>query len=376
MKKLFALLLALSLALPASLVQAATGCNFPTSYHSWSDKTTGDFLTVADVNQRSNCIENLQPFKGSADDVGYAFSAKKSRGSIASPTVITTGDDLLSISGYGYVGATNTYVEAARILLDSTGTISDAANGIGGIIRFSARVAGGNLTEIVNIEKDALSLLPHGTAAGNTGETRFLELAANGVNYIGFKAPDSIAANKIWVLPSADGTSGQLLSTNGASVLSWTAPGGLTREGSNDTEATSISTSTADLSVVSGLSIPVNNGIMIMASFRKTTGAAAGASFGLKLNSTQIIADNPLTDSTNAVENGGIFIWITPHDVSYTTTGVMTAATSTTGPSQLRFSASGVPNATITSVTITGTSGSSSVTIATNFLKVYRLAGT
>jgi len=72
----------------------------------------------------------------------------------------------------------------------------------------------------------ALQLDPFGTSAGNTGEQRFLELVANGTNYVGFKAPDSIAANEVWTLPSADGASGQLLRTDGSNVLTWVTPGG------------------------------------------------------------------------------------------------------------------------------------------------------
>jgi len=49
----------------------------------------------------------------------------------------------------------------------------------------------------------------------------------NGTNYVAFKAPDTIAANVTWTLPSADGTSSQVLSTNGSGTLSWaTASGG------------------------------------------------------------------------------------------------------------------------------------------------------
>lgn len=44
----------------------------------------------------------------------------------------------------------------------------------------------------------------------------------NGTNYVSFKAPDTIAANVTWTLPSADGTSNQVLSTNGSGTLSWT----------------------------------------------------------------------------------------------------------------------------------------------------------
>ena len=50
----------------------------------------------------------------------------------------------------------------------------------------------------------------------------FGELAVNGTNYVGFRAPDSIAANVIWVLPSAAAAvSGYVLTSNAANTLSW-----------------------------------------------------------------------------------------------------------------------------------------------------------
>ena len=45
-------------------------------------------------------------------------------------------------------------------------------------------------------------------------------------NYVGFRAPATISTNLVWVLPSADGTSGQVLSTNGSGTLSWATGGG------------------------------------------------------------------------------------------------------------------------------------------------------
>jgi hypothetical protein len=55
----------------------------------------------------------------------------------------------------------------------------------------------------------------------NQKEIRFSETTANGVNYVGFKAPASLSADKIWILPSADGTAGQFLKTDGAGNLSF-----------------------------------------------------------------------------------------------------------------------------------------------------------
>jgi hypothetical protein len=43
-------------------------------------------------------------------------------------------------------------------------------------------------------------------------------------NWVAFQAPATVAANVTWTLPAADGTAGQVLSTNGSGTLSFTAP--------------------------------------------------------------------------------------------------------------------------------------------------------
>ena len=58
----------------------------------------------------------------------------------------------------------------------------------------------------------------------NQKEVRFRETTANGTNYVGLKAPASLSADLTYTLPSADGTSGQFLSTNGSAVLSFATP--------------------------------------------------------------------------------------------------------------------------------------------------------
>lgn len=55
---------------------------------------------------------------------------------------------------------------------------------------------------------------------------RELRLAdADSSAYVGFKAPATITASRIWTLPAADGSSGQVLSTNGLGTLSWATTG-------------------------------------------------------------------------------------------------------------------------------------------------------
>jgi hypothetical protein len=88
---------------------------------------------------------------------------------------------------------------------------------------------------------------PHGTSAGNTSPISFAELAANGSHYVGFKAPDAIAANITWVLPVADATSsGQVLSSNASGVLSWVTDdnGAASLDELSDVTITSITSST------------------------------------------------------------------------------------------------------------------------------------
>jgi len=65
------------------------------------------------------------------------------------------------------------------------------------------------------------SLHPYGTGGGQTTPIIFRELVANGTNYVGFKSPDAITNDCVWVLPNADGKANQTLFTDGSKNLSW-----------------------------------------------------------------------------------------------------------------------------------------------------------
>lgn len=113
------------------------------------------------------------------------------------------------------------------------GTTAFGASTFGGVLAaLGTIVAIGDLNTVdgtVNVDPpdaEGVVIGPFGASAGNTGELRFLELAANGTNYTGLKAPDSLSGNVIYTLPTGDGSSGQQLTTNGAGVLSWAAAGG------------------------------------------------------------------------------------------------------------------------------------------------------
>ncbi|MEI6089058.1 MAG: tail fiber domain-containing protein [bacterium] len=59
----------------------------------------------------------------------------------------------------------------------------------------------------------------------NSGDILLQEAEANGTNKITLKAPESLASDLDFILPSAAGSSGQVLSTDGAGNLSWATAG-------------------------------------------------------------------------------------------------------------------------------------------------------
>jgi hypothetical protein len=60
---------------------------------------------------------------------------------------------------------------------------------------------------------------------------------ADSSNWVAFQAPATVTSNVTWTLPAADGTTGQVLSTNGTGTLSWATGGGVTM-----TRATAVAT--------------------------------------------------------------------------------------------------------------------------------------
>ena len=105
--------------------------------------------------------------------------------------------------------------------------------GIGGALRAGST---GNFSSTLTAENGLTVSAGGATITGNStvtgtfsvsstvtvrsaSELRFNDTAND--NYIAFKAPGNLTVNTIYQLPSTDGTSGYVLSTNGAGALSW-----------------------------------------------------------------------------------------------------------------------------------------------------------
>jgi len=111
--------------------------------------------------------------------------------------------------------------DAIFFVSGATGAIASSLPGVA-VFGGDLRVSGSSyFTDIDVTGHSAVVVQPYGTAAGQTGEVRFKELAANGGNYTALKAADSIAANLSITLPNADGSNGNVLQTNGSGVTSF-----------------------------------------------------------------------------------------------------------------------------------------------------------
>ncbi|MCR9253760.1 MAG: hypothetical protein NXI20_25315, partial [bacterium] len=89
----------------------------------------------------------------------------------------------------------------------------------GGNIRLEAGASGEG--ERADVFVQASSFHMGRNEIDDNGGIRFDEEFSNGTNYVAFQAPASIASNVSWELPNADGSNGQVFTTNGSGTLSW-----------------------------------------------------------------------------------------------------------------------------------------------------------
>jgi hypothetical protein len=158
-------------------------------------------------------------------------------GGIASLNALTSSSQSLAVDTPGVSTGTrpqwstpDTSTHTLTIPMASTAGVSAGLLSKTDYDVFSAKQSAIDPTSALNTgslstaRQNGLELRPFGSSAANTGELRFRELDTNGTDFIGFKAPDSIANNTVWTLPSQDGSSGSVLSTNGSGALAWISP--------------------------------------------------------------------------------------------------------------------------------------------------------
>ena len=215
----------------------------------------------------------------------------------------------------------------------------------------------------------------------NTSSTSVSDLDIDGATDIGA----AIADVDLFIID--DGASGNNRKT-AASRLKTYVGSAVTREGGNNSEATSTATSAADILASGTVSIEAIEPGRVIFAGRKTSGASEDGSVGVKINSTVICV--PETSSTthfawgstdtNRAENGPGGFHMAPRVTNYLNSsagaGVCGYAPVGGGQSsamtgvQLNDDA-GYPNAEITSITLQAIVTSASITIGTDELNVY-----
>ncbi len=159
------------------------------------------------------------------------------------------------------------------------------------------------------------------------------------------------------------------LTDGSESVLHKHAPDGMILEGSNLTEATTVSASAVDLLSVTGLSIPAATPILIICSIRRTA-AGGNALIGLKLNATEVRSIETW-DGVSEAMSALYIVWVGSRVANYLRSGY--ARVKGAGSAAL-FSPldTDLPTATITDVVIRAAVGASS-TVGAATLRVYSL---
>ena len=228
-----------------------------------------------------------------------------STGNTLTKSTLTAGSGVTITNGAGSIT-----ISAAGLGGDVVGPASATDNAFARFDTSSGKLIKNSVATLDNTGSATFtgSLNVNGTAA-SAADLKLYEDTDNGTNYVGIKAPASVAANTTWILPNADGTNGQALVTNGTGDLSWTTiTSGATI--SNDT-ATASNLYPAFLGATSGtaLNIYTSNAKLL---YKPSTGdfqaSQLVASNGLILNNTTIAASYTVPSGSNAMSIGPITI--------------------------------------------------------------------
>jgi hypothetical protein len=177
----------------------------------------------------------------------------------------------LTANGSNYVGLK----APASLSADLTFTLP-STDGTSG--QFLKTDGSGNLSFASLSFATPLAVVGDATAGASI---RLPEDTDNGSNYVALKAPDNLASNLTLTLPSADGTSGQVLQTNGSGVLSFGGAGKVLQVVSTNKSDTWSSSGTGNFQAVTGLSLSItpastSNKIFIVSSVQLYQGDYGG----------------------------------------------------------------------------------------------------
>ncbi|MES3037441.1 MAG: hypothetical protein V4736_05985, partial [Bdellovibrionota bacterium] len=149
----------------------------------------------------------------------YGLSIRKDG---SAPPTLSLENRSAASADYGstiaFLGTASSLPQAAITSGWNSGAGTDA------YLRFFTYTAGTS-TEKVRITSAGNVGIGTSTPTGKLSVRGDLRIENASGNYFGLQVPVA-AVNKIYTLPSSDGTTGQMLSTDGSGILSWATPGG------------------------------------------------------------------------------------------------------------------------------------------------------
>jgi len=191
---------------------------------------------------------------------------------------------------------------------------------------------------------------------------------AKSLRFTEVSTPSNPSSNDLLVYAKDQGTRTRLVSHDSAGFD--TILGSVELDSESSTEVTTTSPTSVDLATLTLTnSLPTGDGLLIVGGARKTTGAATTVSIGLKLNTTQVIANSAIGSGANAAESNLFVFFVGPRSTNHLRQvgGLYWAGGMINGTADL-------PNAAITGITITGQSGNAAVTLGVADVAVYRMS--
>ena len=201
---------------------------------------TGDLTvqgTTTTIDSTTIAVKNAFVFEGAtADDfettltvtdptADRTLTLPDATGTIALTSDVTTHGNLTEAHGAtgAVVGTTNTQTLTNKSISLGSNTVTST------LAQLNTAVSDADLASLAGSETLTNKTLSSAVATtaltlNATAELRFADTDSS--HYVGFKSPGTVAANKIWVLPAADGTVQQVLQTDGSGNLSWASAGG------------------------------------------------------------------------------------------------------------------------------------------------------
>jgi len=172
--------------------------------------------------------------------VDIVLSGNTGTGTRYGLSIAVSGANTAGTTSYGLfsnVTATVTATNIAAGLFSSGGTNNvplRIGNSTGAYTNFFINTDGTGIT--LSPTATGTPFFSLGGYASTVSEFRLCQAGGFGaVNYVGFKAPLSVTTSKIWELPGADGTNGQVLTWTTGGVLTWsTVSGSASPAGTNN----------------------------------------------------------------------------------------------------------------------------------------------